>query len=204
MREFIEHRYRGGPAPSVVEESRGAGGYTLCARCNNRCSRYATHFIEWAVFWQTALDSDPAALLITAAPFTRRSRVMKQIAAMVLSASPPKTGEIHPDLRRFVWNTQVTGPPIGIRVFAALTRDKDARQAGGAGKLNTESGEGSVFCEVAYAPLILVTTFGNTSAPDPRLVETTYFATAGYNDRLITDLTLPVLGLQGFYPGAYR
>jgi hypothetical protein len=78
-REYVAHRYQGGPAPTIIQDSRGAGAYTLCGSCNNRCSRYAQHFIDWAVFWRVALDSNPAAVVVTATHMTRRSRVMKQI-----------------------------------------------------------------------------------------------------------------------------
>jgi hypothetical protein len=202
--EYIAHRYRGGPAPAVIPDARGAGAYTLCGGCNQRCSRYAQHFIEWAIFWQTALDSDPAAESIAASQITRRSRVMKQIVAMLLSACPPKTGEINPGLRRFVWDAETKGLPAGIRVHAALTRDRDARQAGGAGRLNTQDGTGSVFNEIAFAPLILVMTLQDTPAPDARLVDITFFATAGYFDREPTQLMLRVLRLRDFHPGAYE
>ena len=95
-RQYLAHLYQGGPTPAVIEESRGAGAYTLCEVCNKRCGRYAMEFIEWAVFWQLALDPSPHAPVITAAPMTRRSRVMKEIVAMTLSASPPKTGRLGP------------------------------------------------------------------------------------------------------------
>lgn len=171
--EFISNRYRGGPAPTMIREPRGAGAYTLCVECNTkRCARYAQHFVEWAVSWQVALDLDVTATSIPASLVTRRSRVMKQIIAMMLSASPPAVGRINDGLRRFGWNAEEKGLPDGIRLFTALTREKDARQAGGAGKIDVKSGgTGSVFSEVAFAPMILVMTLGNTAAPDSRLVD---------------------------------
>src|SRR5579862_4472136 len=56
MRAFLLHRVGRGPQPPVVEEPKGAGGYTLCGPCNNRCSRYAREFVEWAADWRSALD----------------------------------------------------------------------------------------------------------------------------------------------------
>jgi len=204
-REFIANKYQGGPPPTIIQDPRGAGAYTLCEGCNQRCSRYAQHFIEWAVSWQTALDSGSETTReITTSQITRRSRVMKQIVSMALSASPPKTGERIPGLRRFAWNTETKGLPDGVRMYAALTRDKDARQAGGAGKLNMlDPTATSVFSEISFAPLILVMTLGSTPPPDTRLIDVTYFAVAGYYDRDITRLTFPVLALRGFYPGSY-
>jgi hypothetical protein len=201
-KQFFEHRYQGGPPPTIVPDPRGAGAYTLCGDCNHRCSRYARHFIEWAVSWQTALDSNPTACLISVQHLTWRSRVMKQIVAMLLSACPPQTGAINPGLRRFVWNADSKGLPDGVRVYVALTRDRDARQGGGAGKVSAD-GSGSVFNEVAFAPLIVVMTLGGTPSPDQRLVDISFFATAVYKDREPTQLTLPVLRLRGFLPGGY-
>src|ERR1700728_4068325 len=73
-RQFIEHRYQGGPEPTLIDEPRGAGAYTLCVECNtHRCARYATHFVDWAVRWQTSLDSDPAATSIQLSQHAYRS-----------------------------------------------------------------------------------------------------------------------------------
>jgi hypothetical protein len=202
-RELIDHRVAGGPIPDIVEEPRGAGAYTLCGDCNSRCSRYARHFVEWAVGWQNALDSDPAALSIRATQVCRRSRIMKQIAAMFLSANPPSMGEIHSDLRRFVWNAQFDGIPKEMRVLAALTRDKDARQAGVTGMVDSGSGANSVFSEIAFAPLILVLNFGDAKPSDARLRDITFFARAGYHENLTTELELNVLKLRDIYPGSY-
>ena len=203
-KELIAHMYQGGPAPTFVEESRGAGAYTLCVDCNSkRCSRYAREFIEWAVFWQTALDPAPEARSISASPITRRSRVIKEIVAMALSASPPKTGKINDGLRRFVWNTEVKGLPRGIRVYTGLTRDQDARQAAGGANVNTKTGSASVFTEIAFAPFVLVMTLADSQPPDDRLVDISYFATAGYYDRDLTQLALPVLRLHAHYQGTY-
>jgi hypothetical protein len=199
--EFVKHRYQGGPVPTMVEDSDGAGGYTLCGPCNRRCGRYAIHFIEWAVFWQTALDSEPLAGTLTGASVGRRSRIMKEIAAMMLSASSPELGRVNPMLRKFVWNAEAKGLPEGIRAYLALTRDKDARQIGGAGRMSTT--QSSIFSEVSFAPFIMVMTLGGTPSPDPRLVDISYFAGSDYWAKEDTQLRLPVLKLQGFYPGTY-
>jgi HAMP domain-containing protein len=203
-RQLIAHLYQGGPAPQLVKESRGAGAYTLCGPCNQRCSRYAREFIEWSVFWQTALDSAPAAKVVTASSLARRSRLMKQIVAMVLSASPPKTGRNNDGwLRCYAWNAELTGLPLGIHAFVALTRDQDARQAAGGANVNMETGAASVYTEIAFAPFILVMTFLGSAPPDDRLVDISHFASAGYKERQHTQLTLPVLRLHGHYPGTY-
>jgi hypothetical protein len=203
-KQWLAHMYQGGPQPAVIEEPRGAGAYTLCEQCNQRCARYAREFIEWAVFWQSALDAAPAAHQISGTPMMRRSRVMKQIVAMVLSASPPKTGRNDDGwLRRYAWNAELTGLPPDIRAYVALTREQDARQTAGGANLNTETGVASVYTEIAFAPFILVMTFLGSPPPDDRLVDISHFASAGYKERQHTQLTLPVLRLHGHYPGTY-
>lgn len=204
MHQFIAHRYRNGPPPAWTDEPEGAGAYTLCTSCNtHRCARYALHFVPWAVDWQDALDTEPTKQWIRLSQRIYRSRIMKQLVAMFLSANSPKMGAINPGLRRFVWNAQVTGLPEGIRVHAALTRDKTARQAGVTGQLNTETGKASTYSEIAFAPLILVMTFAGDAPPDARLVDITFMANGGYCDLDTTELPLPVLTLRDFYPGAY-
>ena len=60
-RDLIRFRTSGGPQPVLHTEPRGAGGYTLCGDCNNRCARYSGEFIPWAYQWKRALDADPTA-----------------------------------------------------------------------------------------------------------------------------------------------
>ncbi len=201
-RELIDYRYRGGPAPSVIEERRGCGAYTLCGPCNQRCGRYAVEFIQWARRWRELLSAHPSALLIKAAPWCRRSRVMKQTIAMMLSTSPPGTGRNIEGLRHYVWDATECALPTGVGVYAALTRSMDARQAGGAGKVDLTGGH-SVFSEIVFHPLVLVMTMGGSRAPDTRLTDITYFALSRYDERQPTQLELSVLRPRGIYPGAY-
>jgi hypothetical protein len=141
-REMIDARYRGGPAPSILEEPRGVGSYTLCGDCNTkRSARYAREFIDWAMFWQGVLDSEPEANEKTASPRCRRSRIMKQLALMGLCSSPPKTGSINDGIRRFIYTAPATGLPTGVRLFVALTRDKDARHSGASASLIPRLGQ---------------------------------------------------------------
>jgi len=90
---------------------------------------------------------------------------------MFLSANPPKTGEVNSELRRYVWNAEAVGLPARIRVHAALTRDQSAGQAGVTGYVNLEDpSANSTFSEIAFAPRVLVMSFG-APLPDHRLVD---------------------------------
>lgn len=201
--QLIAHELEGGPPPEITHEPRGAGAYTLCGDCNNRCSRYAIHFIEWAAALKSSLDAEPTATAVATSFLMRRSRVMKQIVAMFLSANPPKMGEVNSELRRYVWSAEAVGLPARIRVHAALTRDQSARQAGVTGYVNLEDpSANSTFSEIAFAPLVLVMTFG-TLPPDRRLVDISFLAQSSYNDRQTTTLELPVVTLPSYMPGTF-
>jgi hypothetical protein len=201
--QLIAHELEGAAAPEITHEPKGAGAYTLCHLCNNRCARYAIHFIAWAVALKAALDAQPTAITIATSFMMRRSRVMKQIVAMFLSANPPETGERNDGLRRYVWNAEAIGLPDRIRVHAALTRDQDARQARVTGYVNLENpSANSTFSEIAFAPLVMVMTFG-APPPDQRLVDISSLAQSDWKQQQMTRLELPVVSLRGYIPGIY-
>ena len=92
-----------------------------------------------------------------------------------------------------------------MRVFGAATRTLDARQAGITGFVDLSGKQQSAFySEIAFAPLILVLTVENTTPPDRRLVDITYFAASSYNAREATTVELPVLNFDRFLPGMYN
>lgn len=186
-----------------IGEPRGAGAYTLCADCNNRrCNRYAIHFVDWAFAWDGALRFQTESNRISLTKRTRRSRVMKQIVAMFLSANPPGFGERHPELRRYVMNAPASGLPPYVGIHAGLTRSQDARQAGITGYTDLATGSARFYSEIAFAPFVLQLTL-NSPPTDERMVDISFFAKSGYNDNQDTTLTLPVLNLRGFIPGMY-
>jgi hypothetical protein len=200
--ELLDHEVSGKPMSGrITDEPRGAGAYTLCQRCNNKCSRYAQHFISLTVAWREALDAQ-VGKLVSRTHRTWRARVMKQIMAMFLSANPPGFGQKNPDVRRYVSNAQEKGLPPSIRIHAALTRELDARQAGVTGYMNI-SGPSSTFSEIAFAPFVLMMTI-DSAPPDPRFVDITFFAASGYGDRQETHLQLPVLELYSAITGTYK
>jgi hypothetical protein len=204
IREYLRHRTSGGPPPKLITEPQGAGGYTLCRECNNRCARYVLEFLPWLECWRSALAADATAGAIGTSQNIRRSRVMKEIVAMFLSANSPEMGRRNEELRRFVWNAEHQGLPDGIRVFAALTRDETfSRQVGVTG-VGHHDGAYSVISEVAYPPMSLVMAFGGTDPGDPRLVDITFLARSGYKEKRTTEMMLQVLRLADIYPATYH
>jgi hypothetical protein len=200
--EVLARETQGTPlSGNVTLEPRGAGAYTLCADCNGRCSRYAQHFIEWAIAWSEAMDAQSTGNLVTLSRRIRRGRIMKQILAMFLSANPPDFGRINSEVRRYVKNAEETGLPPKLRIFAGLTRTLDARQAGITGFIGGD-GRRATFSEIAFAPFVFMMTVSSTP-PDERLVEITFLAQSGWNERQDTTLTLPVVEFSSAVPGLY-
>jgi hypothetical protein len=199
--EVIANETQGTPLSGAgTPEPRGAGAYTLCGDCNSRCGRYARHFIEWAIGWRLAMDAQQNSPVVKLTQRIWRARVMKQIMAMFLSVNPPGFGELNPEVRRYVWNAEITGLPSRFRLYAALTNTLDARQAAITGHINR--GDVAHYSEIAFAPVILLMTF-DSKPPDSRLVDITSFASATYKSKQDTYLELPVLGFRSFLPGIY-
>jgi hypothetical protein len=155
------------------------------------------------VKWQEELDAAPSAQVFELSLFCFRGRILKQIIAMMLSASSPATGLIADShLRRYVTNAEVTGIPAQCWVYAALTRSKTQRQMGGQGIFRAD-GSSTVLVEVTFAPLITIMTSEGSTSPEPRLVDISFMAASPYKSRETISLRLPVLEPNSFYPGAF-
>ena len=88
-----------------VINQRGAGGHTLCGKCNNNTgSWYGSDFVKWSyqglIVSQSASEVPNIYRLYQIFPL----RVIKQIVCMFFSASGPEFSEKHPELVRFALN----------------------------------------------------------------------------------------------------
>jgi len=201
--ELLANQVEGTPmSGNVTLNPTGAGAYTFCEKCNNKCGRYAMHFIEWAIAWRNAMDAQRPSNYVGLTQATRRARIMKQIMSMFLSANPPGFGAINPEVRRYVKNATSIGLPPALRVFAGLTPTLDARQAAVTGYLSLHR-PSSTFSEIAFAPFIITMTIGS-APPDDRLRDITFLAQSGWDDRPDTTLELPVMEFTGPIPGVFN
>ncbi len=186
------------------QSQRGAGGYTLCGRCNNSTGAwYGPAFAGWTHQAMRILlaTRGQASLYYTFHIFPLR--VIKQVACMFFSVNSPEFADAQPELVRFVLNRQSCGLPDRFRFFTYYNASERGRALGVTGTLNIASGTARVLSEVTLSPLGYVLSL-NSAPPDNRLVEFTFMARYHYNDWKHISLRLPVLPVFTYVPGDYR
>lgn len=199
-------------------ERRGAGGYTLCADCNNKTgSWYGTELRRAAksavrILRQMPLDELDAKLEPTWASVAFRQgatrphplRLIKQILAMLLVTSPPELSTTHPELAAFVLDREATGLPGRFQFYLALYAGPLARSTGVAHRLDIANGRTDTLVEVAFPPYAYVMTIDSV---DQEAIETANITSAvdvGYHQT--ADLEMDMLVGFGHtpYPADYR
>jgi hypothetical protein len=186
-------------------EQRGAGGHTLCERCNNNTvSWYGTELKRAANTGATVLMQVPlkdfdqllehrwAQIKIKqseAGPHPLR--FIKQIVAMLLATSPPELTLHHPELGDFVLDRTRTGLADRYRFYLALYAGPYARTTGVVPEFDLERNRHDTFVEVAWPPYAYVMTIDS----DPEALDTadiTPMVDIGYNQRADIELDLLV------------
>lgn len=201
--------FRGRDIDSMSKDQlqRGAGGYTLCARCNNDTGRwYGAAFAAWAAQAVEILERAKEPPLL-AYPYTIYPlRLIKQIISMFFSVNAPVFRNEVPYLVRFVLNRYTKGLPDDIRLHAAYTAGRTSRTAGKSGLITGVGGNdmrAHAISEVAFPPFVFVLTLGS-DCPDPRLVDISFFASFGYDEMSRPYMNFPVLPINSPYPTDYR
>jgi len=183
---------------------RGAGGYTLCERCNSLTgSWYAPAFIEWTYQVARVLlnaKGEPSLYyLYRIFPL----RVMKQIICMFFSTNGEKFREAQPNLARFVLNKESKFLDPHIRIYCFYSPSGRSRHSGVAGVLNFQTHTQKILSEIVFPPMGYVMSL-NRIKPDERLFDMTFFSEYHYNDWKELGLRLPSLPIYTYLPGDYR
>ena len=185
-------------------QQRGAGGHTLCPRCNNETGGwYAGHFVEWCYQAAHILERSGGRPSLIYFYHIYPLRILKQITAMFCSVAGPELAEKHSGLRRFLLNKQARCLPRHLRFFVYFNTKGKARFAGVTGMMNLESRRMTMLTEISFPPLGYVLTI-DSEPPDDRLVEITHFSRFGYLEYHFWGAHLPVLETHLMYPGDYR
>jgi hypothetical protein len=118
-------QYQGTP------QQRGAGGYTLCAKCNSDTGAwYVPAFTNWAQQAMRIVIATRAKPSL-AYPFNLFPlRVLKQVICMFFSVNGTYFHKAHPDLVRFVLNKESRDLPERVRVYAFYTFSNRFRASG--------------------------------------------------------------------------
>lgn len=187
-------------------QQRGAGGYTLCAKCNNNTgSWYGRDYVDWC-YQSLILYQRSGGHLSMYYPFhIFPLRVIKQIICMFFSVNSDKFRDKQAYLEKFVLKPDVKYLPPDIKIFTYIKSGKTLRQTGFSGKYRINPYGNKLFylSEISFPPLGYVMTFGS-DPPDERLYDITYFANYSYNDWTTVFLKLPILPVHLYYPGDYR
>jgi hypothetical protein len=183
---------------------RGAGEYTLCARCNNLTGHwYGPQYIEWCFAGMQVLlrtGGQPRAIHFSQ---LEPLAIIKQVVTMFFSANGERFRKAQPWLEKFVRHRQAKHLPGDIRVFAYYTLSLTARRIGVAGAINLASGETRVMSEVSHPPFGYLMMFG-ALPPDRNLFDISHFANFDLGEKADIYTELPVRETNLPLPGDYR
>lgn len=187
------------------QSQKGAGGYTLCASCNNDTGAwYGNAFVDWAYQALHIIEYASTAPSLYYTYHIFPLRILKQIICMFFSANPPTFRQVQSDLVRFILNRQQKYLSPKIKFYAYISTSDRSRQSGVTGSLSIEEGRGTrVFSEISFPPLGYVMCI-ESDPPDDRLVDITFFAQYSYNEWNDVALNLPVLPVYTWVPGDFR
>lgn len=186
---------------------RGAGGFTLCASCNNKTgSWFANAYITFAKQAMPSAHARSSDMRRVAGYSIQPLKVLKQILTMFCSACPPDFAKKNPALVRYLLNpTSRDYPATRIRVGAGLydvAQSRAARQSGITARLNSRTGKSDSFSEIAYPPFNFVMSLTG-DFPDSRLVDITWMRGFDFRERAYVFLPLRALSVNTYLPAVY-
>lgn len=183
---------------------RGAGGYTLCDRCNNKTgSWYGPKFVEWCYQGMQILERSKGKPTLIYMNYLFPLAILKQIVTMFFSVNTAEFRLAQPYLVDFVLDRERKYLPPDIRFYTYYTLGSKTRSVGVAGQIKLGSSQINVMSEIAFPPFGYLMTFGDTIA-DSRVVEITRFARYNYGEFEVLSIQLPILETHTPFPGDYR
>lgn len=196
----------GEPIERGKQSQRGAGRYSLCAKCNNDTgSWYGTPYVDFARQAMVLLDRSGGKMSLAYPYGIFPLRVLKQICVMFFSACGPSLRKTHPDLVKFVLDRERRLLPRGISVWAYLhdpSESTSSRQSGVTGMMSL-GGSSHLFSEIAFPPFGLIMSFSEEPVHKD-LCNIGHFGETTINTWDIYYLKLPVFPVVSFFPGDFR
>lgn len=194
-------------------EQGGAGGYTLCERCNNTTgawyARDYVHFVECAM----QSKDHPSLLHVEGAPFVFMQfehvyllRIIKQVLAMFASVCGPGLANANPELRRLVLGKDERGlNPDHVGIYCYAWQGEMQRRAGVSGwmGLTGSSWRERVLAEFSTIPFGFVLEFAPHGGTG--LWDITDFANQfSYDDSAAFSWLVPIRENNTIFPGDFR
>lgn len=190
-------------------QQKGAGGYTLCERCNNLTGHwYGCAFVDWAYQGMQIVQGTKCEPTLIYNFHIFPLRIIKQIVCMFFSSNSPRFRDCHPELVKFVLDRDTRCLPSYIRVYAFYTLADRSRSAGVTGLLKGvnnfgDSSRSFIFSEVTFPPFGFLMTL-NSPTPDDRLLDISEFSHYAYNDWIDRFMKLPIMPIYTPFPADYR
>lgn len=186
------------------QSQRGAGGYTLCVKCNNDTGAwYGNAFVSWSYQGYHISKYASVAPSIYHLFHIFPLRVIKQIVCMFFSANHPGFSDVQSELVRFVLNRNRKYLDPDIRFYTYFNISDRSRQSGVTGSMSIGQGGHKVFSEISFPPFGYVMSLG-TPPPDERLLDISHFSSYSFNDWADVSLRIPVLPVYTWVPGDFR
>ena len=194
-------------------EQGGAGGYTLCERCNNTTgawyARDYVHFVECAM----QSKDHPSLLHVEGAPFVVMQfehvyplRIIKQVLAMFSSVCGPGLTAANPELRRLILGKDQRGlDPDHVGLYCYAWQGTVQRRTGVSGLLNLAANS----CRERILADFSTTPFGFLLEFEPQggmgLWDITDFANqCSYGDAATFSWPVPIRENNTIFPGDFR
>lgn len=185
---------------------RGAGRYSLCAKCNNDTGAwYGTTYVDFARRAMILLHRSNGKMSLAYPYGIFPLRVLKQIVVMFFSACGPGLRKAHPELVNFVLDRERRILPGDVHIWAYLHdpgESTSTRQAGITGLMSLD-GDSHIFSEIAFPPFGLILSFKREPVHQG-LCNIDHFGLAKFNTWDVVYLKLPVLPVVSFLPGDFR
>ena len=188
------------------QSQRGAGGHSLCRRCNNNTGAwYARAYVDLvhaAMPFFGEVRAGQAGIVSTT---LRPLRVLKQILTMFCSACGPGFVRAHRDVARYLLDRESRRMPGGIELYLALLDHKTmaTRQSGVSGRIDLETGHMDTYSEISFPPFDIVMGLGSQRSPDERLARITWFNQFSIDDERQIQLALHCVQTNTYLPGDY-
>lgn len=173
---------------------KGAGRYSLCAKCNNDTGTwYGTAYAEFAN--QGMRYYRQKAKGIISVPYTIYPlRVLKQVVSMFASAKGAIWCENNPTIRSFLLDPNYRKLPPNVDVRMYMVDKGRSKIEPTAGQMNVFTGERFVGSEIAYTPFSFICV-DDKSYTNYRVLNELYplmqFAKYGYDERRELFLNIP-------------
>lgn len=184
---------------------RGAGGYTLCGKCNSITGHwYGGAYLDWTFQGLRLRGFAKIAPSLSYRFQIFPLRVIKQIVCMFFSANGPYFQGNNQQLVKFILNRNEKYIQQNIKIYIAYNLTNKIKQSGVMAKANLSPDMSpNIFSEITFPPWIYLMTL-NSSPPDKRLIDISYFSRFGYNDWKDIVLQIPILPINTWIPADYR